>query len=195
MLTKGYGSNSKAGVMSRKRIGNQCISHHHPVSGGSRILDPAEDRNAVLQPIAYPFILLTDLSERNLPLHAFHWGSEPAELDGQCSAPRQERKYETMCVIGRVPFEASLNRLFHFKAITHINGRRISVCPGPNIKKPYKINIYRLVETYWQPVTGAARSKAWNVFARLNTGIMGSNPARGMDVCLRLFCVCVVLCR
>jgi hypothetical protein len=24
------------------------------------------------------------------------------------------------------------------------------------------------------------------VFARLNTGIVGSNPARGMDVCLRL---------
>jgi hypothetical protein len=23
---------------------------------------------------------------------------------------------------------------------------------------------------------------------------VGSNPARGMDVCLRLFCVCVVLC-
>jgi hypothetical protein len=33
------------------------------------------------------------------------------------------------------------------------------------------------------------------VFARLNTGIVGSNPARGMDVCLRLFYVCVVLCR
>jgi hypothetical protein len=34
------------------------------------------------------------------------------------------------------------------------------------------------------PVTVAARSKAWNVFARLNTGIVGSNPARGMDVCV-----------
>jgi hypothetical protein len=33
------------------------------------------------------------------------------------------------------------------------------------------------------------------VFARLNTGIVGSNPARGMDVCMRLFGVCVVLCR
>jgi hypothetical protein len=30
----------------------------------------------------------------------------------------------------------------------------------------------------------ATRSKAWNVFARLNTGIVGSNPARGMDVCV-----------
>jgi hypothetical protein len=45
------------------------------------------------------------------------------------------------------------------------------------------------------PVTVAAQSKALNVFASLNTGIVGSNPARGMDVCLSLFCVCVVLCR
>jgi hypothetical protein len=35
-----------------------------------------------------------------------------------------------------------------------------------------------------EPVTVAARSKARNVFARLNTGIVGLNPARGMDVCV-----------
>jgi hypothetical protein len=40
----------------------------------------------------------------------------------------------------------------------------------------------------------AARSKAWTVFARSNTGIAGSNPTRGMDVCVRLFRICVVLC-
>jgi hypothetical protein len=39
------------------------------------------------------------------------------------------------------------------------------------------------------------RSKAWNVFARSNAEIVGSNPTQGMDVCLRLFRVCVVLCR
>jgi hypothetical protein len=44
------------------------------------------------------------------------------------------------------------------------------------------------------PITVAGRSNAWTVFARLNTGIMRSNPIGGMDVCLRLFCVCVVLC-
>jgi hypothetical protein len=33
------------------------------------------------------------------------------------------------------------------------------------------------------------------VFSRLNNGIVGSNPARGMDVCMRLFYVCVVLCK
>jgi hypothetical protein len=27
-----------------------------------------------------------------------------------------------------------------------------------------------------------------------NTGIVGSNSTRGMDVCVHLFCVCVVLC-
>jgi hypothetical protein len=33
-----------------------------------------------------------------------------------------------------------------------------------------------------------------NLFARLNTGVVGSNPTRGMVVCVRLFCVCAVLC-
>jgi hypothetical protein len=44
------------------------------------------------------------------------------------------------------------------------------------------------------PITVAARSKAWTVFARLNAGIMSSNPTQSMDVCVRLFCVYVVLC-
>jgi hypothetical protein len=50
-----------------------------------------------------------------------------------------------------------------------------------------------IVQSEMLPVTVAALSKAWNVFARLNTGIVGSNPARGMDVCV--YSVCVVLCR
>jgi hypothetical protein len=44
------------------------------------------------------------------------------------------------------------------------------------------------------PITVAARSKAWSVFARSNAGIMGSNPTQGIDVYVRLFCVYVVLC-
>jgi hypothetical protein len=50
------------------------------------------------------------------------------------------------------------------------------------------------------PVTVAAPSTAWTVFARLGPGIVGSNPTQGMDVhgcfvvCNRLLCVCVVLC-
>jgi hypothetical protein len=37
--------------------------------------------------------------------------------------------------------------------------------------------------------TVAVRSKAWTVFARSNAGIVDSNPTRGMDVCVSLFCV------
>jgi hypothetical protein len=44
------------------------------------------------------------------------------------------------------------------------------------------------------PISVAARAKAWTVFARSNTGIVGSNPTQGMDACVRLLCVCVVLC-
>jgi hypothetical protein len=44
------------------------------------------------------------------------------------------------------------------------------------------------------PITVAARSNAWTVFDRSNAGVVGSNPTQGMDVRVRLFCVCVVLC-
>jgi hypothetical protein len=46
---------------------------------------------------------------------------------------------------------------------------------------------------YLLPITVAAQSKVWTVFTRSNTGIVGSNPTRGMNVCVRLFCVCAVL--
>jgi hypothetical protein len=59
----------------------------------------------------------------------------------------------------------------------------------------YTITIVLSIYTRGMPVTMAAWSKAWNVFARSNTGTVSSNLARGMDVCMRLFCVCVVLCR
>jgi hypothetical protein len=38
-------------------------------------------------------------------------------------------------------------------------------------------------------ITTAAGSNARTVFARSNAGIVGSNPIRGMDVCVRLFCM------
>jgi hypothetical protein len=43
-------------------------------------------------------------------------------------------------------------------------------------------------------IKGAARSMARTDFAHSNTGIVASNPNRGMDVCVRSFCVCVVMC-
>jgi hypothetical protein len=44
------------------------------------------------------------------------------------------------------------------------------------------------------PITVDAQSKAWTLFARSNAGIVNSNPTWGMDVCVRLLCVCAVLC-
>jgi hypothetical protein len=40
----------------------------------------------------------------------------------------------------------------------------------------------------------AAPYKAWTLVARSNAGIVGSDPTQGMDVSVRLFYVCVVLC-
>jgi hypothetical protein len=72
---------------------------------------------------------------------------------------------------------------------------------GPAICRPEKarwsshILVLTLADIFWlvscKPVTVAARSTAWTVFARSNAGIDGSNPARGMDICVRLFFVCV----
>jgi hypothetical protein len=44
------------------------------------------------------------------------------------------------------------------------------------------------------PITEATLSKAWNVFARSNTAIVGSNPTRGMDVCVCVYSVFVLFC-
>jgi hypothetical protein len=37
-------------------------------------------------------------------------------------------------------------------------------------------------------------TKTWTVFARSESGIVGSNHTQGMDVCVHLFCFCVVQC-
>jgi hypothetical protein len=48
--------------------------------------------------------------------------------------------------------------------------------------------VYRIILS----ITVAARSKEWAAFSRSNPGFMGSNPTPGLDVCVRLFYVCVV---
>jgi hypothetical protein len=51
------------------------------------------------------------------------------------------------------------------------------------------LNISRL-KILITPITVAARSKALTFFAHSNTGIVGSDPSRGMDMCVRLLCFC-----
>jgi hypothetical protein len=53
------------------------------------------------------------------------------------------------------------------------------------------INNVRNVSCIWKSVY---HSGHWTVFARINTGIVVWNPTRGTDICVLLFCVCVVLC-
>jgi hypothetical protein len=53
------------------------------------------------------------------------------------------------------------------------------------------INYFTLVSVQW-PITAVVRSKAWTIFAHSNNGIVGSIPTWGMDVCVRLFYVCVL---
>jgi hypothetical protein len=42
------------------------------------------------------------------------------------------------------------------------------------------------------PITVAESSKAWIVLARLDTGIVGSNPTRGMNVYLYVYSMFVL---
>jgi hypothetical protein len=46
------------------------------------------------------------------------------------------------------------------------------------------VSFNNIVLLVYMPITAAARSKPWNVFAPSNTGIVGSDPTRGMDVCV-----------
>jgi hypothetical protein len=46
-----------------------------------------------------------------------------------------------------------------------------------------------------RPITVAGRAVYdMNRLRPLNPGIVVSNPTRGMDVCVRLFSLCIVLC-
>jgi hypothetical protein len=51
----------------------------------------------------------------------------------------------------------------------------------------------KIISNLKEPTIVAAGSKAWTVFTRSNTGNVASNPSHDIDVCVRLFCVSVVL--
>jgi hypothetical protein len=44
------------------------------------------------------------------------------------------------------------------------------------------------------PIVVAALFKAWTDFACSNAGNVGWDSTQGMDVCVYVYCVCVVLC-
>jgi hypothetical protein len=74
---------------------------------------------------------------------------------------------------------------------------RMKLCriiPWLNTLRSYGRSLTEICLSSCRSQWPAGRSKAWTVFARSNAEIVGSNSTRGMDVCVRLFCVCVVLC-
>jgi hypothetical protein len=56
------------------------------------------------------------------------------------------------------------------------------------------VYVYCFQYLCWTPLIVAARYMAWTVFARSKAGIVSSNTTQDTDICLRLICVCVVLC-
>jgi hypothetical protein len=59
-----------------------------------------------------------------------------------------------------------------------------ALCPGITFQYYLTVNIL------FVPISIAERSEASTVFGRSNVGMAGSNPARGMDVCLRFSVLC-----
>jgi hypothetical protein len=89
-----------------------------------------------------------------------------------------------------------------FRSVALLTARRPPLLPfyaitfGLRHKRSRPIDMWRQgrVCIRSRPITVAARSKAWTVFVRSNTGVIGSNPTRGMHVCVRLFYVCDLVC-
>jgi hypothetical protein len=104
-------------------------------------------------------------------------------------------KKKTFRLQWRQPGREEMRKNTHF---THMEGTvyiYILFSQFQNAKAEGNKNMY--IYIHFEPVPKAARSKARTVFGRSNIVIAVSNPARGMDVCPRFFCVvlcCVVLC-
>jgi hypothetical protein len=56
------------------------------------------------------------------------------------------------------------------------------------------LTYFSLLESVEITITASALSEMGTNLDYLNTEIMSSNHTQGMDVCARLFCVCVILC-
>jgi hypothetical protein len=102
---------------------------------------------------------------------------------GQLSNSSQGRLLTLYC-------ENRLSRRIHL----HSSRRCITRCPNP-FHVTHDINRLEasgsLICIHFKYERGAALSNAWTVFTRSNTGVVGSNPTQGMDVCVRFFYVCV----
>jgi hypothetical protein len=84
------------------------------------------------------------------------------------------------------PLILSLCSLFSYRY--GLKSREVEFCPQE------ERHLFSLSNPVHKKIIVAARSKAWTVFACWNAEMVSSNPTQGMDICQRLFCVCVLLC-
>jgi hypothetical protein len=90
--------------------------------------------------------------------------------------------YSCVHLVACIPITfKNMNRLLFELLLSPKGLRLVADCINMSTMKSYADHV-------------AARSKARTVFARSNTGLVGSNPTQSTNVCVRLFCVCDVLC-
>jgi hypothetical protein len=59
-----------------------------------------------------------------------------------------------------------------------------SLKPSKSYSLDFRDYNFILAESYNSPITVAARSMAWTVFALSKAGIVASNPTQGIDICI-----------
>jgi hypothetical protein len=121
-------------------------------------------------------------------------------MHGQLSAPSGERASDAHCTAAWVGLTAGLEAMekrtiscpcqqsSQVSSVVHpVVQSSYRVFQLPIIAEPKRLPFF---EPYvlCAPITVAGRSKALTVFARSNTGIVGSNPTQDMNVCV--YCVC-----
>jgi hypothetical protein len=78
--------------------------------------------------------------------------------------------------------------------LDNVEKRNVLTLPGVESRRGYNIHDDQLFILSYTNIksTLSARSKARTVFVRSKARIAGSNPTQGINVCVRLFSVCVV---
>jgi hypothetical protein len=123
-----------------------------------------------------------------------HTSTPPIRLHGAVLSETQGQLY-LLRVLSSLPISATLVQLLFQQHLIARYSYRFRLLMLLNFASVQMFSTFAVQEISFplreQTVSMAERSKASTVFGRSNIGIAGSNPTRGMDVC-----VCVsVLCR
>jgi hypothetical protein len=131
----------------------------------------------------------------------YHWPPEDTAITGWCGCRKKWRVFVTWMeyTARKQGPSCALSRVVHHYWKQYGRPSCVVALSGSACAELWRNNVTSLPSCcidFWfhlllLPVRVAGRSKAWTVFVRSNTGIVGSNPTWDMDVCVRLLCVCV----